>query len=274
MNAPDLAIDRASPLPAYAQVRQRLQAMIAGWREVDARFPGDEALASMFAVSRVTVRRAIDDLVAAGFLVRRRGVGTFVAAEKIDEQLNAEVDFFDQWAGAGRSLRAKVIALGTRPASAAVAEVLGVAAGTSIVYIERLRLSNTRPIAFDIRYVLLEFASALSRDVVARKSILDVLRTRYALAHVDYRIEATVAGTDERAQHLGVLPGDPVLVRKLYYESADGIGLMCGQSLYRADQVRFAIRLPLDGARSSRRGVAASAARGSEGPDLVHEYRR
>lgn len=268
MNAPDLAVDRASPLPAYAQVKRRLQAMIAGWRDGGERFYGDEALSSMFGVSRVTVRRAVDELVDEGYLVRRRGVGTFVAADKIDEQLNADVDFFDQWAGAGRTLKATVVALDLRPAPGAVAELLGVAAGTPVVYVERLRYSNALPVAFDVRYVVPEFAKALTRDVVARKSILDVLRTRHALGHVDYRIEATTAAGDERAHHLGVMPGDPVIVRKLHYVNAEGAGLMCGQSFYRADQVRFAIRLPLDGAP---RGATR---RHDAPPDLVPEFRR
>ena len=251
-----ILIDRSSPLPMYAQIKQRLQAMIAGWRDVAERFYGDEDLAAMFGVSRMTVRRAVDELVAEGFLLRQRGVGTFVAAEKIDEQLNAEVDFFDQWASHGRTLRAKVLACDMRPATAAVAEVLRVTAGTLVVYIERLRSSGAGPLAFDIRYVVPEFQHALTRESVARRSILDVLRGRYALKHVEYRIEAMIAANDDRSQHLRAMPGDALLVRKMYYESTGGGALMCGHSLYRADQVRFSIRLPLDGSA------------------LVHEFRR
>ena len=253
-------IDRSSPLPAYAQIKQRLYAMIAAWRDQGERFYGDEDLAKLFGVSRMTVRRASDELVAEGYLLRRRGVGTFVTADKIEEQLNAELDFFAQWARHGRTLRAKVLALESRPATQAVAELMGIETGASVIHIERLRFSGAVPVAIDIRYVAQEFHDVLTRDWVARKSILDLLRGRYTLKHVDYRIEAMIAGNDDRAQHLQVMPGAPLIVRKLHYVSERGASLMCGHSLYRSDQVRFAIRVPL-----APRDAA---------PILVHEYRR
>ena len=60
-----------------------------------------------------------------------------------------------------------------------------------------------------------------------------------------------------------LLPGDPALVRRLCYESVDGKPLMCGVSFYRADQIRFAIRLPYDSDRRARRSVAPRVARES-----------
>ena len=269
MSAPDLSVDRKSPIPAYAQVKRRLQAIIVGWRDGATRFYGDEALSAMFGVSRVTVRRAVDQLVDEGYLVRRRGIGTYVATDKIDEHLNAEVDFFDQWAGLGRTLKAKVLAADLRPAPVAVAELLDVEAGSPVLYIERLRSADGSPVAFDVRYVLEEFKKPLTREVIARKSILDVLRTRHQLGRVDYRIETALASGGERAEHLGLMPGDPVIIRKLHYVSATGKGLMCGQSIYRADEVRFAITLPLG--QKTTRGTLAKA---SPIADLIPEFRR
>lgn len=269
MSAPDLSVDRKSPIPAYAQVKRRLQAIIVGWRDGSARFYGDEDLSAMFGVSRVTVRRAVDQLVDEGYLVRRRGIGTYVATDKIDEHLNAEVDFFDQWAVSGRVLKAKVLAADIRPAPAAVAELLNVAPASPVLYIERLRTADGSPIAFDVRYVLEEFRKPLTREVIARKSILDVLRTRHQLGRVDYRIEAALASGGERADYLSLAPGDPVIIRKLHYVSATGKGLMCGQSVYRADEVRFAISLPLD--TGAAKGVPLNC---GAIPDLIPEFRR
>ncbi len=261
----EFAVDRSSPLPAYEQVRQRLRGLIASWRDDKARFYGDEALSAMFGVSRLTVRRAVDDLVDEGYLVRKRGIGTFVVSEKVDEQLNAEADFFNQWARVGRKLVARVDLLERRAAPQSVAEILRIEPGSPVIQIERLRSSDGTPVAFDIRYLLIEFAPMLTRPVVERRSLVDLLRRRTSLGAVDHRIEAIQAGSDERALRLGLLPGDPALVRRLCYESVDGKPLMCGVSFYRADQIRFAIRLPYDSDRRARRSVAPI--------DLVHEYR-
>jgi GntR family transcriptional regulator len=261
----EYTIDRSSPLPAYEQVRQRLRAMIASWRDDKIRFHGDEALSAMFGVSRLTVRRAVDDLVDHGYLIRRRGIGTFVVSEKFDEQLNAEADFFNQWARAGRQLLARVEFIGVRPAPASVAEILDIPSGSPVVHIERLRLSENEPVAFDIRYILGEFEAKLTRQVVERRSLVDVLRSDYTLASVEYRIEAIQAGADERALRLGLLPSDPALVRRLCYESVDGRPLMCGLSFYRSDQIRFAIRLPFDPMHRVCKDRVSI--------DLFHEYR-
>jgi GntR family transcriptional regulator len=263
--ATEFEIDRNSPTPAYEQVRQRLRGLIAGWRDHTQRFYGDEALSAMFGVSRLTVRRAVDDLVEERYLVRKRGVGTFVIAEKVEEQLNAEADFFRQWARAGRELVARVELFEIRPAPTPVAEILEIEPGSPIAQIERIRSSDGQAAAFDIRYLPEALAQTLSPELIERRSLVDHLRQRHALAAVDYWIEAIQAGSDERALRLGLLPGDPALVRRLCYRSVEGRPLMCGVSFYRADQIRFAITLPFDTGRKTR-STAASI-------DLVHEYR-
>lgn len=71
-------IDRASVIPTWAQVEKNLRVLIAAVYSEGDQIPSEEELATIFGVSRVTVRRAIGDLVLDGTLVRRQGAGTFV----------------------------------------------------------------------------------------------------------------------------------------------------------------------------------------------------
>ena len=72
-------LDRASPLPLYAQIKQRLIGIILRWDRADRRFYSDEQLCALFNVSRDTVRQALSELVHEGLLTRSRGLGTFIS---------------------------------------------------------------------------------------------------------------------------------------------------------------------------------------------------
>lgn len=65
-------LDRSSPLPLYAQIKQRLIGMVANWDRPDRRFYSDEELCEQFLVSRDTVRQALSELVREGLLTRSR----------------------------------------------------------------------------------------------------------------------------------------------------------------------------------------------------------
>jgi len=76
-----MTIDRASFVPLHAQLKNLLQRRImAGDWAADATMPSEAALCGMYGVSRITVRRALSDLEAEGFIRRERGRGTFVTA--------------------------------------------------------------------------------------------------------------------------------------------------------------------------------------------------
>jgi len=77
LDIPKLAVDRSLPLPPFAQVRDHLRELISDGR-LDGRLPSERDLADHFAVSYMTARRAIGDLVDEGMLAREQGRGTFV----------------------------------------------------------------------------------------------------------------------------------------------------------------------------------------------------
>lgn len=237
-------IDRSSPLPLYVQIKRRLIQMIAAWDRSDLRFHTDDELVRIFKVSRMTVRQAVQELVNEGHLTRMRGVGTFVGAEKMDESFTPEMDFITQWADRGRPLVLSLRRFERALCPPRYAASLGLAEDAPVLHLERLRSSGGIPISIDYRYILTDFEDAFDRDSVEHCSLLDLLRTRVELDRGVMRIEAASAD-GEIAEILQILPGDPVLVRHLVYLDTAGRPVMAGYSIYRADQSRYVVTVPV-----------------------------
>ena len=237
-------LDRQSPLPLYEQVKRTLQSQILSWPADDDRFYTDQELCARFSVSRATVRQALAELEAEGLLRRRQGFGTFVVRSKIVETFAASSDFTDQWALSGRALSVADVTVERRRCPPPFDAMLEVAPDTEVVCIERLRLSGGLRIAADRRFIPSSVAKGIPRREFNKVSLLDVLGRALPLQRGDAQIEAALAG-DEHAERLRMLPTDPVLVRHLVYWSTDGLPVMAGVSIYRADQVRYKLSTPI-----------------------------
>jgi GntR family transcriptional regulator len=232
------AVDRSSPLPLYAQIARRLVAELSR-SAAETRFYGDEEVAARFDVSRMTARQAIQQLVDECFLRRVKGIGTFVAAGKIEERSLAS--FFDGSAIGGRPMTARVLTMGTEPRADVPPDP---ALGAAVTYIERLRFVGVVPIVLDHRYLPRRLARKLKRADAERHSLLDWLKQSVTLDRVEMQVEAIGADADS-ARHLRILPGEPALVRHLRYVAKDGAVVMAGRSVYRGDVVRYSFSVPL-----------------------------
>ena len=162
-------LDRASDLPLFLQIRQRLLREILDWPTADRRFPPEAQLAERFGVSKMTVRQALQGLVDQGLLARRRGAGTVVTDEAVSvERLTPALDIDAQHRAAGRSVETEVLSVLQRPALPAEAEALALAEGAAIVEIRRLRRIAGAPAALDER--------ALEAGLAARRIACRVKR--------------------------------------------------------------------------------------------------
>jgi GntR family histidine utilization transcriptional repressor len=119
--------------PAYQQVKDHVLAQIhAGvWKEGDA-IPGEEALARSFGVSRMTVNRALRELSDEQIVERRQGSGTYVAQQKYQSTLVEIRNIADEIAARGHAHRSELHRLERVKASDALAQRLGVAAGSVV----------------------------------------------------------------------------------------------------------------------------------------------
>src|SRR5580704_4991990 len=141
----------------YARVETVLASEITdGDLKTGDQLPTEDSLIARFGVSRITVRRAIQNLVSRGLVEIRRGKGTFVAAPKIMQDLKELSGFVEDMHALGRQPTARVIAKEIVTADAIVARQLALTRGERIVKIRRVRLADGVPLSFDETYLPLE----------------------------------------------------------------------------------------------------------------------
>ena len=108
-------LDRSSPLPLYAQIKQRLIGMVAnGTGRTGASIPTRNC-ASSFSSAATRFARLWSELVREGLLTRSRGLGTFVSIRKVQERFEPGMNFLQQWAANGTPMQPKVLAFERRP---------------------------------------------------------------------------------------------------------------------------------------------------------------
>jgi len=245
-------LDRSSPLPLYAQIKQRLMALILRWDQPGRRFYSDEQLCALFCVSRDTVRQALSELVREGMLTRSRGLGTFVAVHKLEERFGPDMDFMRQWAAAGTPIQPTLLAFERCGADEQVAASLEVDAGTPILFIKRTRAAARVPVAIDYRYLPADLVAGWDESA-ALGSPLHLLWQRVELRSGDFGIEAGIAGPEE-VEYLHLAAGAPVLTRTLRYRDVNGRLVMVGHTVHRGELVRYSLNVPLSRERSGRPG--------------------
>jgi GntR family transcriptional regulator len=226
-------------MPLYRQVQSGIEELIRDNPSSAGLALSDAQLSERFGVSRITVRRAVDELVDAGVLYRIQGVGTFVRPKKFREKLTLN-SFLDAWTQKAGKFDVRVAAFEKVRADKDVGERLNVRSGTELVYIQRLRFQKKNLVAVDDRYIRADCCRRLMRQDVTTSSLVDFLRTRekIPLTHGEMDIEARASDRRE-ARVFGVKVGSPVLVRRMTFVTKDNEPVLTGVSTYRADRVSY-----------------------------------
>jgi GntR family transcriptional regulator len=246
-------LDRTSPLPLYAQIKQRLIGLILRWDQPDRRFYSDEQLCAFFCVSRDTVRQALSELVRDGMLTRSRGLGTFVSVRKLEERFGPGMDFMRQWEAAGTPIQSTLLVFERCSAHEQVAAALEIDVGAKVLFIKRTRAAARVPVAIDYRYLPADLVADWDESS-ALASPLHLLWQRVELRSGDFGIEAGVAGPEE-VEYLHLAAGAPVLIRTLRYRDAGGRMVMAGHTVHRGDLVRYSLNMPLSRDATARTGA-------------------
>src|SRR6218665_311150 len=136
--------------PLYMQIARKLSDDVLNGRyQVDQALPSERTLSELLNVSRVTARKAIDQLVAQGLVVRRRGSGNYIAP-RIEQPLSNLSSFSEQLQQRGyqpssRWLTRAIVTAGTEEQLS-----LGLSPNSKVARLERLRLADDIVMAYEV----------------------------------------------------------------------------------------------------------------------------
>jgi GntR family transcriptional regulator len=222
--------------------------------------PSERQLTAQLGVSRLTVRAALDELVREGYLVRRRGSGTFVSEPKIAQELTL-TSFTDDMRRRGMQPASRTLELKVSPAGARLGRFLHVSPSEPILSAKRLRLADRETMAIETLHVRESLVPGLTAADLERGSFYELLRERYGIVIAGgiQTIEPTVTN-EEESEALGVPLHSPAFLFERFSRSETGEIVEFVQSTYRGD--RYRIVTDLSGSGETRRMPRAVAARG------------
>ncbi|MFC9242562.1 GntR family transcriptional regulator [Streptomyces sp. NPDC057136] len=237
-----LSVDRTSPVPLYFQLSQQLEAAVEQGRLAPGSLLGNEIeLASRLGLSRPTVRQAIQSLVDKGLMVRRRGVGTQVVHSQVRRPLELS-SLYDDLEKAGQRPATRVLRNAVEAATAEVAAALGVAEGSEVHLVERLRSAHDEPMAL-LRNHLPPGLLGLSTEELESTGLYRMMRASGITLHSARQSVGARAATAGEAARLAESEGAPLLTMQRTTFDDTGRAVEFGSHVYRASRYSFEFQL-------------------------------
>ena len=228
------------------ETRERVLELIESLGVGDA-IPSERQLGLDLGVSRLTVRAALDELVREGYLVRRRGAGTFVAEPKVQKGIDI-TSFSDDMRARGLTPGSRTLELRTVPAGARLGRILHVSPSEPVISVKRLRLADGDPMAIELLHVRSTLVPGLTAEDLETNSFYELLASRWDVSIVGgtQTVEPTVTNEEESAA-LGVPLHSPALLFERVTRTADGDVVEYTSSTYRGDRYRLVTEIGLGG---------------------------
>ena len=195
----DFKIDLNDNSPLYMQLARKLtQDVRDGRYQADQALPSERTLSDKLGLSRVTTRKAIDQLAQQGLIVRRAGSGNYVAP-RIEQPLSRLTSFSEQLRARGYSPSSRWLARAVTPASSEERDILRLRPGGRVARLQRLRIADGEVVSFE--------ESILPAAVVPDPAAVEGSLYEF----LDARRQSPIRAT----QHIRALNADATLARRL-----------------------------------------------------------
>ena len=230
-------IDRSSPTPLYFQLARAIEGAITGGAlPAGSRLDNEILLAQRYGLSRPTVRRAVQELVDKGLVVRKRGVGTQVIQPHVRRSVEL-TSLYDDLARSGATPTTTVLSLERVPPPGDVAADLDLRDGEEVTLVRRLRRSNGEPLALMTNYLPGRFDLGIE-DLTSGGLYQYLRRQGVHLRVAHQRIGARLARADE-ARLLEEAPRAALLTMQRTAFDDEGVPIEVGRHVYRASRYDF-----------------------------------
>ena len=234
-------ITRKSPIPLYRQLKKIiLDGIKTNSLAIDTQIPSERELSEKYNISRMTARRAVDDLVKDKYLIRIIGKGTYVTDINKSSEFTRVISFTEDMQKLGHPVKSKVISFNLLVPDERIREKLKIGNGEKVFEIVRLRFAKNIPMALQSSYILYRFCPNLADYDFSIFSLYNILEKRYnlKLSYANNVLKARMINENEMklfgiCKEIAVF----VLTQKTFLEN--GVAFEFVTSIYRSDKYKF-----------------------------------
>lgn len=226
--------------PLYRQVQAAIRdAINARVLKPNDALPPERELAELFAVSRITVRKAIGELVNEGVLDTHHGSGNFVRS-KVEKNFAQLTSFTEEMASRGMTASSRWIGRSEGKVRPEEALTLRASPGTAVYRFSRLRLADDAPMSIEKTTILADCLPSV--DAVEHSLYAALSKTGNRPVRALQRLSALILN-DQQAELLGAKAGDAGLLVERVGFNRKGVAIEFSQSWYRGDTYDFVAEL-------------------------------
>jgi GntR family transcriptional regulator len=237
-------IDRHSKTPLYKQVKDLLIKDIHQHMQEGDLLPNESQIEEKYQVSRITVRKAIDELVKEAIVFRQQGRGTFVRSTKIIQDASSITSWTEEMVLKGKKPVTRDMDIYEVEPSKKMVEKLELSNEEKVICIKRVRYANDEPIALMFNYLRAKYIPGFLEKGLSGESLYEELENRYSivLEEANENIKARIS-TDMESSALRISPDSAVLhiTRTSYLPNGTPLELV--EMICRSDRYEYQIKL-------------------------------
>ena len=236
-----LTIDHKSHIPLHIQAEKLLREIIADPDYANGKLlPNEVDLAKQLAISRTTIRQALNKLVYEGLLIRKKGIGTKVSGSSVSSKSNNWLSFSQEMKARGIPIKNFELHVSWELPDDAVANFFEIGKDKKILKLERLRGKPEGPFVYFVSYF--HPRVGLTGDEDFKRPLYEIFEKDYLIiANLSQEEISAKAATKFIANKLEIEAGSPVLFRKRFVFDQGERPIEYNLGYYRADSFVYTV---------------------------------
>jgi DNA-binding GntR family transcriptional regulator len=235
-------LDRSGPIPLYFQIAQKIEkAVLDGTLPAGSRVENEVSLGDRLGLSRPTIRRAIQDLVDKGLLVRRRGIGTQVVHGQVTRGVDL-TSLYEDLTRSGKKPSTTMLTYKVMSADQKIADQLGVELDSPVLYLQRVRSADKVPVSIMENWLPAD-CTDITEEELNEHGLYQILRGRGVTIRVAKQKIGARKSTISESEILKLDKNSALLTMDRTAYDNSGRAIEFGHHCYRPDLYSFEVTL-------------------------------